>query len=118
MKNYSKIINSLKTLLNRKSSQKRKQWWEKYLKYVIPFRGVNFPQIRELLVEWREEYGVEHFSEEDQLEIMMALFREEYAEDKLAAILYLQYYLYDRLAWNIQLERYRELYSKNLIFDM
>ena len=66
------------------------------MKEVIPFRGVGIPANRELLAAWRKEYGIDKWSLERQLDIALEFFNEPIAEDKLAGILYLQKYLYDK----------------------
>ena len=87
------------------------------MKEVIPFRGVGIPANRELLATWRKENGIDRWSLEEQLDIAMAFFNEPIAEDKLAGILYLQNYLYDKLPWEVLLEEYDRIYAKQLIFD-
>ena len=117
MKEQTQLIGILQNLLDQQSSQKTKKWWEKYLKDVIPFRGVGIPDIREQLAIWRSENGIEDWTEEEQLEIALRLFEQPFAEDKLAGMLFLQYYLYDKLEWQGLLERYEDLYIKGLISD-
>jgi 3-methyladenine DNA glycosylase AlkD len=99
------------------ASEKTKQHWEKYMKGVISFRGVGIPKNRELLAEWRKENGIDRWPLENQLDLALAFFNEPIAEDKLAGILYLQNFLYDKLPWQIMLEKYAEIYANGLIFD-
>lgn len=87
------------------------------MKGVIPFRGVGIPRNRELLIEWRKKNGIDRFSLEDQLELALAFFKEQIAEDKLAGILFIQNFLYNKLPWEMLLERYKEIYEQELIFD-
>jgi 3-methyladenine DNA glycosylase AlkD len=117
MQDYKELITALQTSLEDKTTQKTKVWWEKYMKGVIQFRGVGIPEIRLLVAAWRDEYGIKDFSKADQLELALALLREPIAEDKLAGILYLQYYSYDQLDWEILLSKYETLYTDELIFD-
>ena len=117
MQNHKELITSLQNLLDDKATQKTKVWWENYMKGVIQFRGVGIPEIRALIAFWINKYSIDDFSMEEQLELTLALFREPVAEDKLAGILYLQYYLYNRLDWKILLRKYETLYLDDLIFD-
>lgn len=117
MQDYKRLISSLQKSLDDKATQKTKVWWESYMKGVIQFRGVGIPEIRSLIAAWIDKYGIQDFSKEDQLELTLTLFREPMAEDKLAGILYLQYYLYDRLDWEVLLRKYETLYVDDLIFD-
>lgn len=96
---------------------KTKAWWERYLRGVIPFRGVGIPEIREALAAWRDETGIACLPVEEQLPIALALFEEPIAEDKLAGVLFLQYYLQDRLPWRSLFDSYESLYQRDLIFD-
>lgn len=99
------------------SSEKTRLWWETYMKHVIPFRGVGIPVNRQLLSQWRTRHGIDTWPLEDQLELALAFFREPAAEDKLAGVLYLQNYLFDKLPWHLLLERYADVYAEELIFD-
>jgi 3-methyladenine DNA glycosylase AlkD len=117
MQDYKELIMLLQKSLDDKATQKTKVWWESYMKGVIQFRGVGIPEIRVLIASWIEQHSIKNFSNEKQLELALALFREPMAEDKLAGILYLQYYLYDQLDWEVLLKKYETLYIDDLIFD-
>lgn len=50
------MITSLQNQLDQRADAKTKAWWERYLKHVIPFRGVKMADIRAVLHQWvREE---------------------------------------------------------------
>lgn len=117
MSNHDELIGLLQQGLDQAASQKTKDWWEKYLRETIRFRGVGIPEIRKLLAVWREETGIASWDKADQLDLALRLFAEPMAEDKLSGILFLQEYLYDQFAWELLLERYAALYRQNLIFD-
>ncbi len=114
---HRELIRRHQSALETAASEKTKLWWEKYMKGVIPFRGVGIPKNRELLVEWRKGNGIDKWSLEDQLDLALAFFNEPIAEDKLAGILFLQNFLYDKLPWKVLLGRYEEIYTNELIFD-
>ncbi len=116
-KKHLKLIREHQSNLDGAAVEKTRLWWDKYMKGVIPFRGVGIPQNRELLEQWRRENCLDEWPLEEQLEIALGFFREKMAEDKLAGVLYLQNYLYDKLAWQDLLQRYEELYQAELIFD-
>jgi len=115
--NHQELIQKYQIALEAEAIEKTKQWWEKYMKGVIPFRGVGIPKNRELLAGWRKNNGIDKWSIEDQLELALAFFKEPTAEDKLAGILYIQNYLYNKLPWEMMLNRYENIYSQKLIFD-
>jgi 3-methyladenine DNA glycosylase AlkD len=107
----------LQTLLEQHANPKTKAWWEKYMRQVIPFRGLGIPLIREQVAAWREEQNISAWDRYAQLEVALRLFEFPYAEDKLAGILFLQNYLYDQFEWEFLLEKYTRLYQDGLIFD-
>ncbi len=117
METQDQLIVHLQVSLDQVASQKTKDWWEKYLRHVIPFRGVGIPEIRNQLALWRDEFGIAIWDKQDQLLIALRLFDSSFAEDKLAGILFLQEYLYGQFEWKALLEKYKQLYLNSLIFD-
>ena len=117
MNNQEQLIGHLQVSLDQIASKKTKEWWEKYLRNVIPFRGVGIPEIRERLAEWRLDYNIATWDKQEQLSIGLMLFESPIAEDKLAGKLFLQEYLYDQFEWQALLPKYEQLYAKGLIFD-
>ncbi|MBT3273225.1 MAG: DNA alkylation repair protein [Spirochaetales bacterium] len=115
--NHQELIQKHQQALEAESVEKTKQWWEKYMKGVIPFRGVGIPKNRELLEEWRKTNKINTWPLEDQLELALAFIKEPIAEDKLAGILFFQNYLYNKIPWEVLLEKYEEIYKRELIFD-
>jgi len=114
---YPNQILSLQTLLAKNAVPKTKTWWEGYMRGAIPFRGVGIPVIRKLLAEWIQVEGIAAWELSNQLDLALQLFESPIAEDKLAGILFLQDYLYDRFPWETLLEKYAGLYTRGLIFD-
>lgn len=117
MQHQEDLIGQLQARLDQIAVPKTKEWWEKYMHQVIPFRGVGIPDIRKQLANWREECGIATWPKVEQLRIALQLFASPIAEDKLAGILFLQDYLYDQFAWPLLVAEYEQLYAHNLIFD-
>ena len=117
MKQHKVLITLLQNHLDEVSTPKTRQWWEKYMRQVIPFRGAGIPEIRQVLAQWRKESGIDTWPPNQQLEMALELFTEPVAEDKLAGILFLQEYLYDQFPWPDLLKKYETIYKQNLIFD-
>jgi len=115
--NHKELIGLHQQALDTASTEKTKQWWENYMKGVIPFRGVGIPKNRELLAEWRKVNKIDQWPLENQLELALEFFKEPIAEDKLAGILFIQNFLYDKLPWEVLLEKYEDIYKRELIFD-
>jgi len=113
--NLNEII-KLQEILNTLSNQKKKQWWERYMKHVIEFRGVGIPDIRKIQKNWVKEHLL-HLSYEEQINIAMQCFRQKLAEDKLAGVLLLENYLYDKKPLDFMLIQYSGIFDEKLIFD-
>ncbi len=116
-RHYAKLINDYQRLLQEAASVKTRHWWEKYMKGVISFRGVGIPANRELLKQWRRINHIDRWPVNEQFELALTFFREPMAEDKLAGILYIQNYLYQKLPWETMLTRFEDIYRQKLIFD-
>ena len=120
MNNLNTMITALQGLLEKRKSNKTKQWWENYLKHVIQFRGVSMKNIRSSLHLWYTEHNInEDFSPEKQIDLAFALFEEKFAEDKLAGILFFQEILLPQnsVDWKRELPRFAEIFNNNLIYD-
>ncbi|MBP2029102.1 3-methyladenine DNA glycosylase AlkD [Methanohalophilus levihalophilus] len=117
MPSNKELVTILQSRLESVAKIKTKDWWEKYLKYTIEFRGVNLAVIRDELKVWYTEQGIDNLSLDDQLDLALSFFEEEYAEDKLAGVLFLQLYLYDRFEWKLLFPRFEGLFENNYIFD-
>jgi hypothetical protein len=111
------MIQDLQKRLTRIASEKKKGWWERYLRQVIPFRGVNLVDIRLQLQEWQEEQLIGELSMQDQLDLAAALFAQRYAEDRLAGVLYLENYLLHSTEWRALLGAIEDLFRNGLIFN-
>lgn len=108
---------SLQRKLDARASAKTRDWWQKYMKDVIPFRGVGIPVIREVIAEWRVDEGLDARAPREQFDVALELIREPIAEDKLAGVLYLQNYLIEEIAWKEALPKYAALFDDGHIFD-
>ena len=114
---FTPFIQKYQTILDREASEKTKQWWERYMKGVIRFRGVGIPLNRQLLKAWRKEQTIDQWPLENQLDLALAFIAEPIADDKLAGILFLENFLISQLPWTVLLERFENLYTQQLIFD-
>jgi 3-methyladenine DNA glycosylase AlkD len=110
-------FDSLQRALDARATAKTRDWWERYMKGVLPFRGVGIPVIREVVAAWRVEEGLDARPAREQFEVALALIRERLAEDKLAGVLYLQNYLVEEIAWKEAVPRYAPLLDDGFISD-
>ena len=68
------------------SDLKTKTWWEKYLRGVTPFYGVNLTAIRTALHEKAKEFCISEWDPITLLDLADDLFVDPHAEPKLAAM--------------------------------
>jgi 3-methyladenine DNA glycosylase AlkD len=110
-------IEALQHRLTGLASAEKKRWWERYLRHVIPFRGVNLVDIRAQLQKWYPEQRIGELSPEDQLDLAAGLFAQEYAEDKLAGVLLMEIYLLESVKWRTLLSVIEDLFRREFVFD-
>ncbi len=72
------------------ASAATKDWWERYLKGAIEFRGVPMAGIRAAVHEWFTAQRLDRLAADAQRSVAYDLIGEPIAEDKLAGILLLQ----------------------------
>ena len=107
----------LKSQLAKLANKKTKLWWENYIKHNTKFRGVGIPKLREELKEWYKQEQIDKLSLNEQLDLALSFFSEEYSEDKLAGILFLQIYLYDKFDYKMLLAKFKSIFEKGYIYD-
>ena len=76
--------------LRRSGSTKKAAWWNQYMKGEIPFLGVGIPEIRNVFLDRDKESSFTRLTMNKQVALVNGLMRGTYAEEKLAAILYVQ----------------------------
>jgi 3-methyladenine DNA glycosylase AlkD len=76
--------------LKRSGSSKKAEWWNHYMKGEIPFLGVGIPDIRRVFLDRNRESSFTSLAMNKQVALVNGLMRGTYAEEKLAAILYVQ----------------------------
>jgi 3-methyladenine DNA glycosylase AlkD len=117
MENPQLLIAKLQKTFDDRAIAADKIWFENYLKQAIVYRGLKLPTVRALVKDWYEYNRIQDLSIDDRIDIAMMLMESDFAEDKLAGILYLQSYLFDCVDWQIMLPRYEKLYDRGAIFD-
>ena len=82
------IAEDVAAALQARARPETKEWWERYMKGALPFRGVKMADIRAVV----HEIGI------DSLDDALAQFAEPYSEDKLAGVLALSERIMPRLS--------------------
>lgn len=111
------LIRDLQARLDSVANEKIKNWWEKYMRYVSPFRGVNLVVIREQLRNWYMAHGLAELPTETQFDLALALFEPVYDEDKLAGVLFIEEFLVSKLDCAWSLPRFAALFTDGKITD-
>jgi len=99
------------------SNKRKKEWWESYLRNVIPFIGVGIPEIRKLLKEWYKSNHLGKVKITDQLEIITEFIKGKYAEDKISGILFIQLFLLEQSNFEIILSTIEKYFDEKYMFD-
>jgi hypothetical protein len=90
-------IEALATRLDALATEKSRAFWERYLKGVVPFRGVPMASIRKAVHAWWRSDGPSALGVPAQKELALRLFEGGFCEDKLAGTLVLQEILLSEL---------------------
>jgi 3-methyladenine DNA glycosylase AlkD len=114
------LIERLQLRLNAHATAATREWWTKYLKGTASFRGVKMADVRKAVHAWFEEECLgEHLSVGQQKDLALMLLEENYTEDKLAGVLFLQEILLPAgaLEWRSDLPRFARLFDQGYIRD-
>ena len=116
---YPSYLRPLQDALDAAANAKTKDWWERYLKHVIPFRGAKMADIRRALHGWLDADAIAAVPPQAQVDIALELLRQRHAEDKLAGILLLQETLIPvgAVQWRRDLPRFAALFRDGDIYD-
>ncbi|MBN2174023.1 MAG: DNA alkylation repair protein [Bacteroidales bacterium] len=112
-----KDIIEFQKILQKNSSIQTKEWWEKYLKHIISFRGIGIPEIRKLLKTWYTKHKFQEEDTEDQINLAKEFFASPIAEDKLTGILILQEFLLDKITCEKMVCSVEDIFNRNYIND-
>ena len=107
----------LKNRLEKHADEKRKLWFENYIKHNTKYRGIQLPTIRSELKEWYNQEDIGQLSISEQLDLALSFFAEDYAEDKFSGILFLQLYLYNKIDYKILLSALESIFEQGFIYD-
>jgi 3-methyladenine DNA glycosylase AlkD len=104
----------LQARLDTMGDSKTKAWWERYMKHVIPFRGIKMPVLRPVLFEWWDAQVAPH-GLAFQKATAAHLFTSSWSEDKLAGVL-----AFEHLAPSLEvadLAMLEDIFQQGLLFD-
>lgn len=77
------IVGDVGTRLAARADARTRDWWERYLKGAIDFRGVPTGEVRKVVHALWADRQLDRLPRNEQLALTLALFRQHYCEDKL-----------------------------------
>jgi 3-methyladenine DNA glycosylase AlkD len=114
------LINRLQLRLNAHATAATREWWAKHLRGAASFRGVKMEDVRTAVHAWFEEEQVgERLYVGQQKDLALMLLEEDYTEDKLAGVRFLQeiFLPAGALDWRSDLPRFARLFDRGCIRD-
>ena len=114
------LIGRLQLRLDARATAATREWWTNYLRGAASFRGVKMRDVRKTVHAWfKEERLGDHLSVGQEKDLALMLFEEDYTEDKLAGVLFLQEILLPAgaLDWRSDLPRFARLFDEGYICD-
>jgi 3-methyladenine DNA glycosylase AlkD len=90
MATRGELIADLQKRLDTAATPATKDFWDRYLKGVIRFRGVKMGDVRRAVHAWHDAHELEALTPSARKQLAYGLLRQPLADDKLAGILYLQ----------------------------
>jgi 3-methyladenine DNA glycosylase AlkD len=114
------LVNKLQLRLNARATAATREWWTKYLRGAASFRGVKMGDVRTAVHAWFEDERMgERLSVGQQKDLALMLLEEDYTEDKLAGVLFLQEILLPAgaLDCHSDLPRFAGLFDEGYIRD-
>lgn len=103
--------------IKEKATPDKAEWWNQYLKGEIPFLGVGTPEIREVFLNRDRETSFENLAMNRQVSLVNGLMRGTFAEEKLAAILYVQLFWMDRMKGSFLVNLVSDWFDDRYIHD-
>jgi 3-methyladenine DNA glycosylase AlkD len=110
------IVKIIHQELKKHHNAQKAKWLENYVKHDIKSRGVGIPQIRSIVQSVYKQNKLNVLPLSNQKIILDELMKQDYAEDKLAAIIYVQLYLKDADV-KFQLSMISNWFDKKWIYD-
>jgi 3-methyladenine DNA glycosylase AlkD len=114
------LIDRVQSRLNARATAATREWWTKYLRGAASFRGAKMGDVRTAVHAWFEEERLgERLSVGQQKDVALMLLEEDYTEDKLAGVLFLQeiFLSAGALDWRSDLPRFARLFDRGCIRD-
>ncbi|MFO7668289.1 MAG: DNA alkylation repair protein [Bacteroidales bacterium] len=103
--------------IREKATPGKAEWWNLYLKGEIPFLGVGTPEIRKVFLNRDRNSSFENLPMNRQVSLVNGLMRGRFAEEKLAAILYVQLFWLERMKGSFLVNLISDWFDERYIYD-
>ena len=103
--------------LRQTGTSEKAEWWNRYMKGTIPFIGAGIPEIRAILLERNRSEGLDSMPMNRQVGMVNGLMRGRYAEEKLAAILFVQLFWAGKQKNSFLMNLISDWFDQRYIFD-
>ena len=103
--------------LKENSETRKAAWWNSYLKGKIAFMGLGLPEIRKVLLDLNRTKSMDQLPMNQQVGIVNGLMKGHFAEQKLAAILYVQLFWLGKKKNSFLLSLISDWFDERYIYD-
>ena len=103
--------------LKENSETRKAAWWNSYLKGKIAFMGLGIPEIRKVLLDLNRRQKLDQLPMNQQVGIVNGLMKGHFAEQKLAAILYVQLFWLGKKKNTFLLSLINDWFNNRYIYD-
>ncbi|PKP37358.1 MAG: hypothetical protein CVT98_06170 [Bacteroidetes bacterium HGW-Bacteroidetes-15] len=112
----NELLINIQQKLSYAGDRKKGIWLEKFVKHGVKSRGVGIPTIKIIIKDFVKDNDLNGLPQSKKIELLNGLMKQEFSEDKLAAILLMQ------LHWNsiendVQLDMISEWFNNQWISD-
>lgn len=112
----NELLIDIQQRLSYAGDRKKAIWLEKYVKHGVKSRGVGIPSIKIIIKDFIKENDLNGLPQSKKIELLNLLMKQEFSEDKLTAILLIQYH-WENIENEVQLRIISEWLDKQLISD-
>ena len=111
------VMLDISEALRKGGSTEKAAWWNEYLKGEIPFLGIGIPEIRKVFIDRNRESSFRELPMNRQVALVNGLMRGSYAEEKLAAILYVQLFWMEWMKAGFLMNLVSDWFDDRYIYD-
>lgn len=112
----NELLIEIQQKLSYAGDRKKAIWLEKYVKHGVKSRGVGIPIIKDIIKDISKDIDLKGFPQSKKIELLNLLMKQEFSEDKLTAILLMQFH-WNGIENDVQLSMLSEWFNNQWISD-